>query len=74
MIITIANSKGGSGKSTICLNLAIRFALENKDVIIIDTDEQRSVGKFSDIRESRKSNLLKQIALLARNIILINHL
>lgn len=67
MIITIANSKGGSGKSTICLNLAIRFALENKDVIIIDTDEQRSVGKFSDIRESRKSNLLKQIALLKKD-------
>lgn len=50
MIITIANSKGGSGKSTITINLATKLALEGKDVLVIDTDEQKSLDKFSNIR------------------------
>lgn len=54
MIITIANSKGGSGKSTITINLATKLALEGKDVLVIDTDEQKSVEKFSNIRNSKE--------------------
>lgn len=54
MIITIANSKGGSGKSTITINLATKLALEGKDVLVIDTDEQKSVEKFSSIRNAKE--------------------
>ncbi len=57
MILTIANSKGGSGKSTIALNLAIALGLDKKDVLVIDTDEQRSIEKFSNIR----STMLEQL-------------
>ena len=39
MILTIANSKGGSGKSTITINLATKLALEGRDVLVIDTDD-----------------------------------
>lgn len=58
MIITIANSKGGSGKSTISINLATKLALDSKDVLVIDTDEQRSVEKFCNIRSDKDINQL----------------
>lgn len=54
MIITIANSKGGSGKSTITINLATKLALDGKDVLVIDTDEQKSIEKFSNIRNAKE--------------------
>ncbi|AFI06657.1 ParA family protein [Helicobacter cetorum] len=50
MTITIANEKGGSGKSTLCLNLAIQLLLNQKDVVALDTDNQKSLEVFADIR------------------------
>ncbi|PAF50474.1 ParA family protein [Helicobacter sp. 13S00477-4] len=50
MIITIANQKGGSGKSTLCLNIAMKFFLDKKDIVVLDTDVQKSIETFSDIR------------------------
>ena len=49
MVITICNEKGGSGKSTIAINLASRFA-KDYNTLLIDTDSQRSVETFADIR------------------------
>ena len=40
MIITIANTKGGVGKSTTTLNLAVMRALAGKRVLVADTDRQ----------------------------------
>ncbi|OLR44623.1 nucleotide-binding protein [Helicobacter pylori] len=37
MIITIANEKGGSGKSTLCLNLCVQLLLDKKDIAALDT-------------------------------------
>ncbi|WP_104706382.1 AAA family ATPase [Helicobacter bizzozeronii] len=50
MIITIANEKGGSGKSTLCINLALQFLKAQKDVVVLDTDPQQSVEVFINIR------------------------
>ena len=49
-IITFASSKGGSGKSTFCLNLAAYFGLRGRNVTILDTDFQKSSHDW--VRES----------------------
>lgn len=39
-IITFATQKGGSGKSTLCMNCAVAAAAEGAEVAILDTDPQ----------------------------------
>jgi len=40
MIITVGNSKGGVGKTTLALNIAVARALSGRDVWFIDGDRQ----------------------------------
>src|SRR5690349_6949804 len=40
MIVTIGNTKGGVGKTTLAVNLAIARALGGRDVWLIDADRQ----------------------------------
>ena len=55
MIISVINLKGGVGKTTIAVNLAVAFAHRNKKVCIIDTDkEQLSAVKWSGQRDDDK--------------------
>lgn len=42
MIITIGHTKGGVGKSTLAINIAIARALQGRDVLLIDGDRQGS--------------------------------
>ncbi len=50
MIITVGNVKGGVGKTTIAVNLAILRAAEGWDVLLVDGDEQGSASLFSQLR------------------------
>ncbi|MBF7683894.1 AAA family ATPase [Acinetobacter sp. B5B] len=52
LIITIANRKGGVGKTTIATNLAV--ALQNKGkTLLVDADEQRSSFRWNDYRDNK---------------------
>ncbi len=45
-VITIAQQKGGSGKTTVTINLAIALRKGGKRVAILDTDPQGSLGRW----------------------------
>lgn len=43
MILTVGNIKGGVGKTTLAVNLAIIRANAGRDVLLVDGDEQGTV-------------------------------
>ena len=54
-VITISQQKGGTGKTTLAVHLAMAFIkYHGLKVAIIDTDPQGSLGKWFMIREERK--------------------
>ena len=54
-VITIAQQKGGTGKTTLPVHLALAFIkYHNLKVAIIDTDPQGSLGKWFMIRTEKK--------------------
>ncbi len=59
-VITISHQKGGVGKSTVALNLAIELS-KSHNVAVIDLDHQRSMTIFQGIRESKNLPELKVI-------------
>lgn len=50
MILAVGNTKGGVGKTTLAINIAISRALSGHDVLLVDGDEQRTAITFTDLR------------------------
>jgi len=50
MIITVGNTKGGVGKTTLAVNIAIARALAGRDVWLIDADRQGTAQMAIGIR------------------------
>lgn len=56
MIVLLGGEKGGTGKSTLATNLAALLAQQGRDVLLVDTDRQRTAANWVDRR-----NLLKEV-------------
>jgi chromosome partitioning protein len=52
-IITIAQQKGGAGKTTIAAHIALAFSQKGKRVAAIDIDPQASLSTWYNIREEK---------------------
>ena len=50
MILLLGGEKGGTGKSTMAVNLGVWLAREGADVMLIDTDLQRTASHFVERR------------------------
>ena len=55
-VITVAQQKGGSGKTTLTVNLAVDLASRGHKVAIIDTDPQGSLGRWFMARRELMSD------------------
>lgn len=62
-VISVVNTKGGAGKSTIAVNLAIELANQGKRVIIFDTDGNQK-SSFVAIEERNKNSKLNEVAVV----------
>lgn len=53
-VISVCNRKGGVGKSTIAVCLAVGYAYAGKEVVLIDTDPQASSSGFRTLRMEKE--------------------
>jgi chromosome partitioning protein len=56
MILLVGGRKGGSGKSTIAMNICAALAKAGKDVMLVDADKQASSAGWSLERSTNKSD------------------
>src|SRR4051812_3825836 len=64
MIVTIGNTKGGVGKTTLALQLALGRRLGGRDVLLVDADRQGSAQTAATLRaEASRSPALACVQL-----------
>jgi chromosome partitioning protein len=50
VIVVLAQTKGGVGKSTLAVNLAVERSRAGRDVLLVDADEQATATDFTALR------------------------
>ena len=58
--LAILSRKGGTGKTTLAVNLSVAAERAGHSTVLVDLDPQASAAKWNDNREVRKSALLQQ--------------
>jgi len=57
MIIGIVNQKGGTGKTTLAINLADAFARHAQRVLLVDADPQASVNRWHMVKNNARFDI-----------------
>lgn len=53
MLIAVGNEKGGCGKTTLAINLAVECAAAGKDTLLVDADPgQQSAARWTNLRRA----------------------
>ena len=60
-VITVAQQKGGSGKTTVAANLALGFRARGKRVALVDLDPQGSLGRWFMTRHESDPSLCESL-------------
>jgi chromosome partitioning protein len=58
LVITVAQQKGGAGKSTLAANLAVALMEGSKRVALLDSDPQQSLARWHALRPDGAKRLL----------------
>lgn len=61
MIIVCGGIKGGAGKSTIAVNLAAKRIADQKNILLVDGDEQETTKLWANAREDNYPELSKTL-------------
>jgi chromosome partitioning protein len=68
-VLAVIGQKGGNGKTTTSLALAVAATLENRAVMIIDLDPQATAANWSDRRKEEKPFVIScQVSRLAQTL------
>ncbi len=54
IVITVAQQKGGAGKTTLAANLSVAYAMAGRRVAMLDIDPQHSLARWHALRAGRK--------------------
>lgn len=52
-IVSVINQKGGSGKTTVALHLAVASSLDGRNTAVMDLDPQASAANWGDRRQAK---------------------
>lgn len=60
-VVTIAQQKGGAGKTTLAIHLAIQWSRAGRKVAVLDIDPQQSLSRWGSLRRDKLGLVEPQI-------------